>query len=161
MKGEDFWKALQEGGCWQDEPAAAPAVKFAFQVHPARPATGEAEKDLPLIAIPATWRGAAGGPTSPLMSKLYQESDLRQAANVAAMHPKTAREAGVEDGARAMLQTRCGRCEVRVAVDAGVMPGVVRVAAGPASPGRGAVLDVCGPDAGGTWRLTRAKVVRV
>jgi anaerobic selenocysteine-containing dehydrogenase len=89
------------------------------------------------------------GPATPLMTKLYQESGLRQASNQAAIHPDTARQCGLPEGARAMLQTRCGKCEVRVLFDAGVMPGVVRLASGPAA------LEVCGGS------VARGRVVRI
>jgi anaerobic selenocysteine-containing dehydrogenase len=142
---EEFWKKLNEGGRWEDEPGAP--AKMAVATEPKlRPSVLELESEAPLTVIVAAGQG---GVATPLMTKLYQESGLRQGGNQAAIHPDTARQSGLVDGARAMLQTRCGKYEVRVLLDAGVMPGVVRLVAGPAA------LDVCG---GST---ARAKVVRV
>ena len=81
------------------------------------------------------------------MTKLYQESNLRLAPNRVALNPSDARTSGVSNGARAILQTRIGKCAVEVTVDPAVPPGAVLVGA---SPG---IQDVCGPS-------SRAKVVR-
>ena len=80
------------------------------------------------------------------MTKLYQESNLRLAPNRVALHPDDARAANLTNGARAILQTRIGKCAVEVTVDAAVPPGAVLVGG---SPG---IQDVCGAAA-------RAKVV--
>jgi anaerobic selenocysteine-containing dehydrogenase len=80
------------------------------------------------------------------MTKLYQESNLRLAPNRVALHPNDAHAANLTNGARAILQTRIGKCAVVVTVDPAVPPGAVQVGA---SPG---IQDVCGP-------ATRVKVV--
>ncbi|MGA2269726.1 MAG: molybdopterin dinucleotide binding domain-containing protein [Bryobacteraceae bacterium] len=150
VKPADFWKALNEGGCWldaADEKAGSPQVAFP-EFSAGQPAEESAE-DLPLVAITCETRAAAV-PLSPLMSKLYQESHLGLAANHAALHPATARACGLKDGARATLQTRCGTSPIEVSLDSGVPPGVVQVAAG------AEILDLCGGPGG---RPARAKVV--
>jgi anaerobic selenocysteine-containing dehydrogenase len=144
VKFDDFWKALNEGGRWEDVPGAP--VKAPAVVTHTRPVAPELESEIPLTVVVA---GPSHGPAAPLLTKIYQESGLRQGSNQAAIHPDTARQCGLPDGARAMLQTRCGKCDVRVLHDPGVMPGVVQLAAGPT------VLDVCGGS------MARAKVVRV
>jgi menaquinone reductase, molybdopterin-binding-like subunit len=148
VKPEDFWKTLNEGGRWEDD-----AQPLTASARPAAVPTAAADSahNAALAGLPLTVVLAAGnrGPATPLMTKLYQESNLRQPANQARLHPDTARECGVAEGERALLETRCGKCEVRVACDNGVMPGVVYMVAGPL------VLDVCsGPGA-------CAKVVRL
>ena len=85
---------------------------------------------------------------SPLMTKLYQESNLRLAPDRVALHPDDAFAAGLTDGARALLQTRTGKVAVSVSIDAAVPPGAVLLGS---SPG---IQDVCG-------RAARAKVVRL
>jgi anaerobic selenocysteine-containing dehydrogenase len=82
------------------------------------------------------------------MTKLYQESNLRLAPNRVALNPSDARASGVTNGARAILQTRIGKCAIEVTVDPSVPPGAVQVGA---SPG---IQDMCGLS-------TRAKVVSV
>jgi anaerobic selenocysteine-containing dehydrogenase len=144
-----FWKALNEGARWVGHASACqPLVGHASACQPAvgrpRPAEPpEAFADLPLIAIREPHNPAL---VSPLMTKLYQESNLRLAPNRVALHPDDARAANLPNGARAVLYTRIGKCSVEVTVDPAVPPGAVQVGG---SPG---IQDVCGPAA-------RAKVV--
>jgi anaerobic selenocysteine-containing dehydrogenase len=147
VKPDDFWKALNEGGCWLDAVDESGAGhRFSW------PANADDEKrssappeDLPLVAITCETRAAAA-PLSPLMSKLYQESNLLLSPNHAVLNPVTARACGVGEGARAILQTRCGSAQIEISLDSGVPPGVVKVAAG------AGMIDLCGAS-------TRAKVV--
>jgi anaerobic selenocysteine-containing dehydrogenase len=144
LTADAFWKALNEGGAWTQKDAkrmlgAGPGPgKFAPPV-----SEPEAAIDLPLIAIREPRNPAL---VSPLMTKLYQESNLRLAPNRVALHPDDARAASLTNSARATLQTRTGKCAVEVTVDPAVPPGAVLVGS---SPG---IQDVCGVDA-------RAKVV--
>jgi anaerobic selenocysteine-containing dehydrogenase len=142
LTADTFWKALNEGGEWkcgrkptrpgpQSRPAASPTAS------PVESAAG-----LPLVAIAQAYTPAG----SPLMTKLYQESNLRLAPNRVALCPADAVAAGVRQGSRAILQTRLGKCAVEVTVDPAVPAGAVQVGS---SPG---IQDVCGPAA-------RAKVV--
>jgi anaerobic selenocysteine-containing dehydrogenase len=137
-----FWKALTSGAKW-DRPPGLSAPSLVGQALP--PAnTPFSSPDLNLIAIREPHNPALG---SPLMTKLYQESNLRLAPNRVALHPDEARAANLSNGARATLHTRIGWCSVEVTVDPAVPPGAVLVGS---SPG---IQDVCGPAA-------RAKVVR-
>jgi hypothetical protein len=81
--------------------------------------------------------------TSPLMTKLYEESNLRLPPNAVALHPDEARDVSP----RATLQTRLGRCTVNVVPDPGVPRGAILAGS---SPG---IRDICG-------RNEEAKVVR-
>jgi len=80
------------------------------------------------------------------MSKLYQDSDLRLPPNTAALHPDTARAAGLASATRATLQTTYGACPIALAPDPSIPPGMLAISPGPE------VLDICGAH-------TRAKVV--
>jgi menaquinone reductase, molybdopterin-binding-like subunit len=151
VKPDDFWKALNEGGCWMDNPRGAgfqPAAGFT----PGTPrgSTAAAQKGRPTDAGLPLAVILVEAPTaliSPILSKLYQESNLRAARHGAALHPDSARACGLGAGGRAALETLIGRCEVEVTVDPSVPPGAVAVAAGPE------VLDICGA-------FARARVVR-
>ena len=137
LKADDFWKSLNAGGCWIDTPdekAGTPRLTATI----AQPRPTE-ESELPLVVV----LSQELTPASPILSKLYQESNLRLAPNRVALHPSC----GLEDSTQAILQTVLGKCAVAVTLDAGVPPGLVQVSASPA------VLDLC---AGGQ----RAKVVR-
>jgi anaerobic selenocysteine-containing dehydrogenase len=143
LAADAFWKSLNAGAAWTWADAAPrPPAAGRSTVHPAEAL--ESAADLPLVAI--------GGPqtpglVSPLMTKLYQESNLRLAPNRVALHPDDARAAKLANGAHATLQTLTGKCAVEVTIDPAVPPGAVQVGS---SPG---IQDVCGPAA-------RAKVVR-
>jgi anaerobic selenocysteine-containing dehydrogenase len=138
LPGDDFWRALNAGGEWVGEPSRTDPPSL----QPAPVPSAESTGDLPLVAIAQPHNP----PGSPIMTKLYQESNLRLAPNRIALSPADARAAGVRNGGRAVLQTRLGKCGVEVTVDPAVPEGSVRVGA---SPG---IQDVCGPAA-------RAKVV--
>jgi hypothetical protein len=142
VKADDFWKALNDGASWTDEAPVRPAAPILALVASTANAT---EDDLPLAVLMAE---AQPTPGSPILTKLYQESNLRLAANRIALHPSAAKSCGIADGGRAMLQTRCGKLEVQVTLDEGLPPGVVRVPAVPCT------FDLCGTS-------PRAKVVRI
>lgn len=120
VKPDDFWKALNSGGCWVGEaPAGGPAP--AIRTVAASPVASQ-----PFIVV------AAGTPApalaSPLFTKLYQESDLLLAPNCVALHPQDAARCGVAGGARAILETPNGKWSVRVLTDSSVRPGVILAA---------------------------------
>jgi hypothetical protein len=150
---DDFWKALNTGGCWIDAPhekAAVPQLAAAVdQLRTAdQPRTAE-DPELPLVVV----LSHELTPASPLLSKMYRESNLRLGPHRAALHPSC----GLEDGAQATFQTALGKCAVEVILDAGVPPGVVQLTAWPA------VLDLCAPGLcaeGLCAPGARAKVVR-
>ena len=137
VTADDFWKALNAGGCWIDEPAAkASAARLTFAASAQQQVE---ESELPL-AIVVTRELAPG---LPLLSKVYQESNLRLAPGRVALNPAC----GLEDGSPAVFETLLGKCSVGVTLDSGIPPGVVQVSGTPA------LLDLCGDGA-------RAKVVR-
>ena len=142
VASDDFWKALNEGACWMDDPPERSEIP---KLAPRPAAAALSEDDLPLAVVMAD---AFALPCSPILSKLYQESNLRLAANRAALHPAAAADCGVKDGCRAMLQTHRGKLEVLVTLDAALPRGVVEVA--PAA----STLDLVSSSA-------RVKVVRI
>ena len=141
LKAVEFWKALNDGASWTDSPARLEAPHPVALAHAVRPV----EDDLPLFIAFAETRV---GPGSPLLSKLYQESNLRLTEHRVVLHPDTARSSGVPDGGKAVLATHCGKLEVEVVVDVSTPPGVVQAACG------ARMLDLCGDS---PW----AKVVRI
>jgi len=138
VTADAFWKALNAGACWIDAPDdKAPVAQLAAAGTESRPAE---QADLPLAVVVSRELT----PGSPILSKLYQESNLRLAPNRVALNPAC----GLEDGAQAVFETLLGKCHVGVTLDAGVPAGVVQVSGSPA------VLDLCAAG-------VRAKVVRV
>ena len=137
VSADNFWKTLNAGGCWIDEPAGKPsAARLTIAAAEVRPAE---EAELPL-AVVLTQEMTPG---SPLLSKVYQESNLRLAPGRVALNPSC----GLDDGAPAVLETLLGKCRVGVTLDAAIPPGVVQVSGSPT------LLDLCAAGA-------RAKVVR-
>jgi hypothetical protein len=131
---DDFWKALNEGYVWIGATPRTPAD--IGQTTPSRSQPGPGESAI----IPAPWTLAL---VSPLMTKLYEESNLRLAPNSIALNPEDARDCGT----RAVLQTRLGKCVVNVVADPAVPRGAILAGS---SPG---IRDICG-------RGDTAKVVR-
>jgi anaerobic selenocysteine-containing dehydrogenase len=164
-----MWKTLVAGGCWIDAPQPValalprpPVPSSAALEGWARPA---AEESLALVAFAA--RGTAGTtPVSPLLSKLYQESNLRPAATTVAMSPRTAEGLGLANRQPVRVESAAGAVAAELRIDPTLPPGRVALAAGPdpaaLHPGattaaRGALpLAVAAAD--GTWRGTRVRV---
>jgi anaerobic selenocysteine-containing dehydrogenase len=132
MKPADFWKSLTEGAIWVGQ-AAPPANQGGAGDSPAFLSSAQA---FPLVV--AFTGPHATSLSSPLMSKLYQDSDLRQPPNTAALHPDTARASGLEGASRAKLETQYGTCAIALVPDPSVPPGMLQLAPGPE------VLDICG-----------------
>ncbi len=165
------WETLARGGCWIDAlPQAAVVVGRAPLPSPEalagwrrlQPAAAE-----PLLVTFAT-RGAAGEtPLSPVLTKLYQESELRPSGAVAAVHPKTAEVLGLRAGRRVWLESAAGRVLAELRFDPLLPMGQLALAAGPAPavlhPGGGTRLlagavPLLEIDGDGTWRGTRVRV---
>jgi hypothetical protein len=137
VQPEGFWKALNLGGCWIDAGWQAKPPAPRESGWQAKTPVPQESNHLPLVVALSEMPGATGL-VSPLMSKLYQESNLRVGRNRAALNPASARASGVGDGGRAMLRTALGKCPIEVTVSPSVPPGVVEVGASPE------VLDICG-----------------
>lgn len=148
----DAWKAFEQGAVWTD--AATPDFKLpkltpqVAVVQPPPTADG-----FPLVLVPFGWRGA-NGPASPLYTKLYQESGVRDTAGVARINPATAQEHSVCDGGKVKVETRGGSAVMTAVLDEGVMPGVVAAAV---EPGAG-VLEICNVEDRSGWRCAPARM---
>ncbi len=165
-----MWETLSRGGCWIDDREAMtieagrpPLPSRASLQAWTKPAVGET--DLGLVAFAA--RGTAGTtPVSPLLTKLYQESDLRPSATTAAMSRTTAERLGLVHRQPVRIESAAGAVEAELRIDPTLPPGRIALAAGPdpavlhpetSTGARGALpLAVAGAD--GTWRETRVRV---
>jgi anaerobic selenocysteine-containing dehydrogenase len=147
----DLWKAFESGAVWTDEDAPQPAArKMSAEFAAFQP---PAAQGFPLALMPFGWRGAAG-PVSPLLSKLYVESGVRDAGGAVRMNPATAAEHGVAEGGKVAVETRCGSAVMLASLDEGVMPGVLAAAV---EPGTG-VLEICNVEDRCGWRCTPARM---
>ncbi len=96
------------------------------------------------------WRQAA---VSPMLGKLWQESELREGPQQAAAHPELLRRYRMEEGALARLVSPRGARPVRVRA-AEARPDVIAVCGGPA------LTQACEVRPDGAWTLGEAKVVK-
>jgi anaerobic selenocysteine-containing dehydrogenase len=168
---DELWQAMKGGGCWLDDQAGTR--------QPRRVAVLEGFPDAALehvgtagphgrgslVLMPAGWRAAIdSGALSPLMSKVFQESDLRGLAGKVFINPSTAESVGVTSGGRARLRTQAGCATVTVVESETVMPGVISGVVGPLPNGvttsdelhNDGILSLCDLQADGTWRVTPA-----
>ena len=130
-----LWEALVAGGCWIDEAQR----KTPLALRPPLPTTASLERwarpeaagsDLSLVSFAA--RGTAGTtPPSPLLTKLYQESDLRSGAATAAISPVTAGRLGLADRQPVRVESPSGAVRAEVRIDPGLPPDRIALAAGP------------------------------
>jgi menaquinone reductase, molybdopterin-binding-like subunit len=168
-----IFDALLAGGRWIDSPTPSskmPAIRllgdlgeqFGSFAYPRVPAAAN------ITLLPYGSRDvAASAACSPLLTKIYQESELRPSLSAAAVNPATIRQLGLRPGRRAVLKTTGGNLTVKLVADQSVMPGTVRVACGPdgvalgvekAAMRRG-ILDICGVDENGVWRSSAVQLV--
>jgi anaerobic selenocysteine-containing dehydrogenase len=165
-----LWEALVAGGCWIDEaqPPTPLAVRSPLPTMASLERWREREAggtDLSLVSFAA--RGTAGTtPPSPLLTKLYQESNLRSGATTAALSPGTAQRLGLVDRQPVRVESPSGAVRAEVRIDAGLPPDRIALAAGPdpavlhpgtSTTARGALPLAVGA-ADGTWRETRVRV---
>ncbi len=166
---EALWEILKEGGNWVDEPAP-PAKRGQFKIlgsltddtltsaaHLHQPEGGS------ITLTPFGVRAAlASGAVSPILSKIFQESDLRNSGGTVLINPATASQFGLLDGDRAAIRTRNGSMRVRVLLDPAVRPNMLHAAVGPLPNGTPdadeltgeGVLALCVVQNDGTWRFT-------
>ena len=127
-----------------------PALRAETQTVP--PAT-----TAPLTLVVHGPRGFAGDETSPMMTKLYQESGLYTTSAIARICPATALAFKLESGKPAVIQTPSGSAVRTVLFDPAVMPGVIEVASGPAP---GDITEICTDGSQRNWRAVPVNVRR-
>lgn len=166
---DELWEALVGGGCWIDgEGKQEKLPKLSLLGHPGDVRALKAALHAPqhkLVLMPVGWRVAiANGQLAPVMSKVFQESDLRALGGQAFINPLTAVTFGLVDGKLARLYTTRGSVDLPVHFEHGVVPGIVQVAVGPPPIGKmqtssdEGVLSLCDVNDNGTWGLTEAKL---
>jgi anaerobic selenocysteine-containing dehydrogenase len=166
----DLWGILVAGGCWIDDAGAAVpldvrAAPLAAAVLERWRAPDPETGGLSLVSFAA--RGTVGTtPPSPLLTKLYQESDLRTGVALAAVGPETAQGLGLAHGQPVRLEGAAGAVGGELRIDPAMPPGRVAVAAGPeraalhpgARAAAGGALPLAVAAVDGTWRGTRVRI---
>lgn len=140
----DLWNGITAGGQWvgdADQPRPARCrllgptpdrlTNKAAALLTGRNGNGTGSESLVVSSV--GWSASHGpGAVAPLLTKLYQESNLRDAAPAAALNPATARTLGLKAGAAVRIETANGLVRRRVELSSGVPPGTVALALGPA-----------------------------
>ncbi len=175
---DDLFKMLMDGGCWIDKHSnSKSAVQFSFFGNASSQRLQDSaegilqmreknKKEYPLVLMPFGWRGASGSAQlSPLMTKVYQESNLRHTALQAMLNTATGKTFGISDGKRMMIETESGSLTLEARLSASVMPGVIHVEVGPDGRALPAgqmngedILAICTIQENSTWRITHARV---
>ncbi|MDD8017410.1 MAG: molybdopterin-dependent oxidoreductase [Bacteroidota bacterium] len=165
QSADDLWKTFTEGATWVDDPIPQHTlVKFSLNTNYSHKAfdVGQAES---LILVPYGWRGTVTtSQISPIMSKVFQESELRSFAGTVSINPMTASKLNLQESDTAFLKTEKGEMNVRIKIDNAVRPGLIEAAVGPNLNGVDAkdelqsttVLDLCKVQNNGTWKITKA-----
>jgi menaquinone reductase, molybdopterin-binding-like subunit len=174
---QQLWDVLTAGGYWIDEERphegrrqySLLGEENAYErLFTTASGTPESADERTVTVMPFGWRGVVDiGPVSPLLTKLYQETEYRQSTNQALIHPDTARQFGLRDGNGGVIETETGTLPVTVIFNKSVMPGVVHVALGPDQDSltgvkkvkiKETVLSVSRISDDATWRTTPATI---
>jgi anaerobic selenocysteine-containing dehydrogenase len=180
---DELWDHLVAGGCWLDERPGrhvVPRVRLSGKpdtenlsasLSDKRIREGRTDENYPVQLLPLGTQGAiANHRVSPLLSKLFQESDLYPGPNQGFINPDTGRRYGLAHNQEARITTRSGSKVIRVWFDAAVAPGVIYIAVAPSRDGfsrsgqtkgkspSASILEICDIQQDLTWRITPANV---
>lgn len=161
---DELMTTLMEGAQWIDEPVQqtpVQSIQFGVSDTPHHdPISG-----IPLLAY--GWRGAiSSSQISPILSKVFQETELRKGNGVIEMNPSTARDFGLSNAGPAVLTTSQGSMNITVHYDAAIRPGVIELPIAPqpngcetpSHPLGHSALNLCDLSEEGTWRITQAQI---
>ncbi len=163
----ELWTKLTEGAVWIDEPSKQTTPgKIIFALATAFPQETKLE-GFPLIAY--GWRGATSTvQISPILSKVFQETELRNVNGVVSINPTTARQLGLSQKGHATLSTKNGSMKVIVKIESTVRPGIIEASIAPhvngietpRHPNGNNILNLCEVTNNGTWRITTANLLK-
>jgi anaerobic selenocysteine-containing dehydrogenase len=167
---KQFMGILSNGGCWYDERnEIAERSIFRYSFFGGKKdlceqllnfdngsATGDG-----LVLIPQI---TGKSPSHQLMTKIYRESNLLPASNIALVNSETGKKFNLVNGGEAIVKTELGELRVKVKFDNAVMDGVVQVTFGPSvsfitpeMTGNN-VLEICKTNSDLSWQITKAEI---
>jgi anaerobic selenocysteine-containing dehydrogenase len=165
---ETVWEQLAQGGRWIDErPGHITRLRVTVKLRAGVAAESPRTEPSDLALVPTGVRGVVGGtPVAPVLTKLYQESDLRTPVGLAALHPATAEALGLAEKDLAQIENGTRALVATIRLDRSLPLACVGMAAGPEpvalhpNPGVGSegALVLCTPDDQGAWHQTRVRV---
>jgi menaquinone reductase, molybdopterin-binding-like subunit len=172
---EELWMGLAEGGYWTDEEAKrpqAPSYSLLGTI-PAddfrEAASSSASTDTSLKLIPFGWScTTSSSQVAPVMSKLFQESHLRNLGGRVHINPQTLATNGLADAGMVRVTTAAGTITTQAVADPTVIQGVIHASVGPAPnnaapkdrPEADGILEICAIGTDGSWRITKATIAR-
>lgn len=165
---DELWSTMIEGAVWMDDDVKQSPQPLAFFGLNPQLNHNDAGKGLPMIAH--GWKGAtSASQVSPVLSKIFQESELRNINGVVTVHPTTARSLHLTMNDPALLTTTKGTMPVKVKLESTVRPGTLEAtiaplpngAESPMQPAGNNILNLCEVSNEGTWRITNAQLQKV
>ncbi len=164
---ESFWMALKEGAVWYGDPKNVSGPKsFTVGLRSAQTTTQPIDG---LQLVPFGWRGAtSASQISPILSKIFQETELRADHGTILINPVTAKENGLSPEIPVTLTTPAGSMTVMVKIATSVRPGVIEAVVGPMRngiqtsqhPSVETIMNLCVLHNDGTWRTTPAQFLK-
>jgi anaerobic selenocysteine-containing dehydrogenase len=164
---ESFWTELKDGAVWYGNPINTAGPKtFTAGLRSSQLTTQPIEG---LQLVPFGWRGATSATQiSPILSKIFQETELRADNGTILVNPVTAKEYGLTPEFPVTLSTPAGSMTVSVKIAASVRPGVIEAAVGPIRngiqssqhPSGETILNLCAINDNGTWRTTPVQFLK-
>lgn len=168
LSADELWTKFIEGAIWIDQPSKQTTVKrITFALAPVLP-NEEKNSGMPMIAH--GWRGATStSQISPILSKVFQETELRNNNGTVSVNPTTAEQLALTKDDKAILSTKNGSMKVRVKIDNSIRQGIIEVSIAPHQNGietptnlrRNNILNLCEVTDEGTWKITTANLVKV
>ena len=168
---DELWQSIESGGVWTDDPLTVkiPPRTLLAGIAPDEILTALKSAEEPSDSLVLEYTGTkmelSAGQSTPLLAKIYQESDLRDAGSVARVHPETAAAAGVRSGERIALRTEAGSRTFTLRTDPLVGRRLIRVSCAPGEAGADPKSEsdprMCASITGEqTWRYTPATLQR-
>lgn len=168
---EELWNGLSEGGYWIDDPEESKRISrlsLLGTLAPGQiPASTTGGPSLKLI--PFGWRNATmTARVAPVMSKLFQESLLRNLGGQVHINPATLTASGLADGTPLTITTAAGQMTAQAVADPSVIPGIIQASVGPSpnnaasinQPGGEGLLQLCTVRDDGSWRITEVTIAK-
>jgi anaerobic selenocysteine-containing dehydrogenase len=164
---DDLWTALTAGAVWIDSESKQSKPRLITLNIAVPPMQKQKEETLTMIAT--GWRGGVSAShMSPILSKIFQETELRPVDGSVSLNPVTANAVGLAKGSSATLSTSRGSANVTIMIDPTVRPGVIETAIGPSLNGKETpanftgttLLHLCEVANDGTWRITPAQFLK-
>lgn len=164
---DDLWNTLAAGGIWIGESRKQSAMRpVTLSLH--GPYSMTRSEGLVMLAS-GCYGSFHAAQLSPVMSKMFQETELRPVNGMVALSPVTAQQYGLMHDGHAVLTTSAGSQKVQIKISPAVRPGILEAAIGPSQngvetpehPSASSLLHLFPVTPDGTWRTTLVTIQKV